>query len=68
MKDREGTIDTLSRQLVQSGVKNKIQEQDVKSRKSTLETEAQQKLYRNIMKNDFDNQQKQKKDNSGKKD
>ena len=68
LKDREGTIDTLSRQLVQSGVKNKIQEQDVKSRKSTLETEAQQKLYRNIMKNDFDNQQKQKKDNSGKKD
>ena len=64
LKDKEGTIETLSRQLVQAGIKGKIQEQDVEVRKDTLETKAQQKLYRNVMKKDFDQHQKQVKENS----
>ena len=64
LKDKEGTIETLSRQLVQARIKGKIQEQDVEVRKDTLETKAQQKLYRNVMKKDFDQHQKQVKENS----
>ena len=64
LKDKEGTIETLPRQLVQAGIKGKIQEQDVEVRKDTLETKAQQKLYRNVMKKDFDQHQKQVKENS----
>ena len=63
MKDKEGTIETLERQLVQAGIKSKVMQgtieveknkQDVKgSRQSALlETKAQQKLLRNVMKNE----------------
>ena len=65
LKDQAGTIETLERQLVQSGIKSKIMQwemeleknkQDVRgSRQSALlETEAQQKLLRNVMKNEVD--------------
>jgi len=65
IKDQAGTIETLERQLVQSGIKSKIMQgemeleknkQDVRgSRQSALlETEAQQKLLRNVMKNEAD--------------
>ena len=65
LKDRDGTIETLQRQLVQAGIKGKIMQgemeleknkQDVRgSRQSALlETEAQQKLLRNVMKNEAD--------------
>ena len=63
IKDQAGTIETLERQLVQAGIKTKVMQgtieveknkQDVKgSRQSALlETEAQQKLLRNVMKNE----------------
>ena len=63
IKDQAGTIETLERQLVQAGIKGKImqgememekQKQDERgSRQSALlETEAQQKLLRNVMKNE----------------
>ena len=63
MKDQAGTIETLERQLVQAGIKGKVlqgemelekNKQDVRgSRQSALlETEAQQKLLRNVMKNE----------------
>jgi hypothetical protein len=63
IKDQAGTIETLERQLVQAGIKSKVMQgtieieknkQDVKgSRQSALlETEAQQKLLRNVMKNE----------------
>ena len=63
IKDQAGTIETLERQLVQAGIKGKIMQgemeleknkQDVRgSRQSALlETEAQQKLLRNVMKNE----------------
>ena len=65
IKDQAGTIETLERQLVQAGIKSKVMQgtieieknkQDVKgSRQSSLlETEAQQKLLRNVMKNEAD--------------
>ena len=66
LKDKEGTIETLSRQLIQAGIKGKIHEKDVEERKDLLETKAQQKLYRNIMKNDMGNYQKEKKENDSK--
>jgi len=58
MKDRDGTIETLERQLVQAGIKNKVmqgsvevskQVQDSKSNiyKEELETKAQQRNLRN---------------------
>jgi hypothetical protein len=65
IKDQAGTIETLERQLVQSGIKSKVlqgemelekNKQDIRgSRQSALlETEAQQKLLRNVMKNEVD--------------
>ena len=54
MKDREGTIETLERQLVQAGIKMKIGDASNEVRKDVLETEAQQKLLRGMMKNEFD--------------
>ena len=60
IKDKDGTIETLERQLVQAGIKNKImqgnvqvsqQTQDTKSNilKEELETKAQQKHLRKTM-------------------
>jgi len=54
LKDKEGTIETLERQLVQSGIKMKVGEASNVMRKDLLETEAQQKLLRGMMKNEFD--------------
>jgi len=49
MKDREGTIETLERQLVQAGIKMKVNEAGTQMQKQVLSTEAQQKLLRNMM-------------------
>jgi len=49
MKDKDGTIDTLSRQLVQAGIKQKVNEAGSEIRKDVLNTEAQQKLLRSMM-------------------
>ena len=65
VKDQAGTIETLERQLVQAGIKGKVMQgaieleknkQDVRgSRQSSLlQTEAEQKLLRNVMKNEAD--------------
>ena len=65
IKDKDGTIETLERQLVQAGIKGKVMQgqmeleknkQDIRgSRQSALiETKAEQKLLRNIMKNNAD--------------
>jgi hypothetical protein len=54
MKDKEGTIETLERQLVQAGIKMKIGEAGTEIRKDVLETEAQQKLFRGLMKGEFE--------------
>jgi len=54
IKDKEGTIETLERQLVQAGIKMKVNEAGTEVRKDVLETEAQQKLLRSMMKAEFD--------------
>ena len=67
VKDREGTIETLERQLVQAGIKNKVmqgsvevskQVQDTKSNiyKEELETKAQQRNLRNKQKSETEYQ------------
>ena len=53
IKDKEGTIETLERQLVQAGIKMKIGDASNEVRKDVLETEAQQKLLRGMMKTEF---------------
>ena len=61
--DQAGTIETLERQLVQAGIKGKVMQgameleknkQDIRGARESalLETEAQQKLLRNVMRNE----------------
>ena len=54
MKDKEGTIETLQRQLVQAGIKMQVDKAGNEVRKDVLETEAQQKLLRGMMKVEFE--------------
>ena len=60
MKDKDGTIETLERQLVQAGIKQKVMQADVEINKKKeevksqmnkeyIETEGKQKLLRNNM-------------------
>jgi hypothetical protein len=49
IKDKEGTIETLERQLVQAGIRMKVNEAGTQVRKQVLDTEAQQKLLRGMM-------------------
>ena len=53
MKDKDGTIETLQRQLVQAGIKMKVGDATNEVRKDVLETEAQQKLLRGMLKAEF---------------
>jgi hypothetical protein len=54
VKDKEGTIETLERQLVQAGIKMKVGEASGEIRKDVVETEAQQKLLRGMLKSEFE--------------
>ena len=54
IKDKDGTIETLQRQLVQAGIKMKVGDATNEVRKDVLETEAQQKLLRGMMKVEFE--------------
>ena len=67
VKDKEGTIETLERQLVQAGIKQKVMQADVEINKKKeevksnmnkqfVQTEGEQKLLRNIMSNDASTQ------------
>ena len=60
LKDKEGTIETLERQLVQAGIKSKVKDAEIEinkqkeeikgnAKKQYLETEAKQKHLRNTM-------------------
>ena len=50
LKDKDGTIETLQRQLVQAGIKMKVGDASNEIRKDVLETESQQKLLRGMLK------------------
>ena len=63
VKNGSGTIETLERQVVQAGIKNKIMQGDVEISKQThdskskireeeLNTKARQKYFRNVLEND----------------
>ena len=54
IKDKDGTIETLQRQLVQAGIKMQVGTASNEIRKDVLETEAQQKLLRGMMKVEFE--------------
>ena len=54
LEDRDGTIETLQRQLVQAGIKHKIDVADKEVYKETVDTEAQQKLYKKLLKKDYE--------------
>ncbi len=58
LKDKEGTIETLERQLVQSGIKMKVQQAEGEIRKDVVDTEAQQKTLRGLMQGEFQNMKK----------
>ena len=70
IKDKEGTIETLERQLVQAGIKQKVMQADVEINKKKeevksqmgkqyVETEGKQKLLRNVMANNAESQKQQ---------
>jgi hypothetical protein len=70
LKDKEGTIETLERQLVQAGIKGKVMQAEMeidkkknqvenKTEKEYLETQAKQKLLRNRMADQVSANQKQ---------
>jgi hypothetical protein len=61
MKDKDGTIETLQRQLVQAGIKMKVGSASNEIRKDVLQTEAQQKLLRGMLKVEFDKMKDQMK-------
>lgn len=62
LKDQVGENETLKRQIVQAGIRMNIDEGSKQVEKDVLETKAQQKLYRELMKeekkkNDLQNKQ-----------
>ena len=70
VKDKDGTIETLERQLVQAGIKQKVMQADVEINKKKeevksqmgkqyVETEGKQKLLRNVMSNNVESQKQQ---------
>ena len=61
IKDKDGTIETLQRQLVQAGIKMKVGDASNEIRKDVLQTEAQQKLLRGMLKVEFDKMKDQMK-------
>jgi len=58
LKDKEGTIETLERQLVQAGIKLKVKDAEGEIRKEVLQSQAEQKLLRGTMKGEYDNTKK----------
>jgi hypothetical protein len=59
IKDRNGTIETLERQLVQSGIKQKVNNADMSMQKDMMETEAAQAIYREKLKNETNSKMKE---------
>ena len=54
MKDKDGTIETLERQLVQAGIKMKVGQASNEIRKDVIDTQAQQKLLKGMLKVEFE--------------
>ena len=54
MKDKDGTIETLERQLVQAGIKMQVGQASNEIRKDVIDTQAQQKLLKGMLKVEFE--------------
>ena len=61
IKNQSGTIETLERQVVQAGIKAKIQEGERVVDKEVTQTQAEQKLLQRMMKGEADLQKKEMK-------
>jgi len=59
MKDKDGTIETLERQLVQAGIKGKVMQADVEIQKQKVKTQADLTMAGQEIKRSEDNRQKQ---------
>ena len=70
VKDKEGTIETLERQLVQAGIKGKVMQAEMEITKkkeevkgdikeSYRDTEGKQKLLRNVIANEVETRRKE---------
>ena len=55
VKDKDGTIETLSRQLVQSGIRHNIETGSKEVDREMMESKAQQKFYRKVLDEDRKN-------------
>ena len=58
LKDLTGENETLKRQLVQAGIKGQVDKAAVETRKDLLETEAEQKLLRGMLRSEFESMRK----------
>ena len=54
MKEKDGAIETLERQLVQAGIKGKVQDAEMQIHKKKVETQAQISVKGKNMQNDMD--------------
>ncbi len=54
LKDRDGTIETLSRQVIQSGIRTKIKDAESEVDRDLGETKSQQKFLRNMLRGELD--------------
>ena len=55
IKDKDGTIETLSRQLVQAGIRHNIETGSKEVDREMMESKAQQKFYRKVLDEDRKN-------------
>ena len=61
IKNQQGTIDTLERQVIQAGIKDKINQGEKLIDKEVTQTQAEQKLLQRMMKGEADLQKKEMK-------
>ena len=54
VKEKDGTIETLERQLVQAGLKMQVGQASNEIRKDVIDTQAQQKLLKGMLKVEFE--------------
>ena len=59
MKEKDGSIETLQRQLVQSGIKMKVGQASNEIRKDVIQTQSEQKLLRGMLRTEFEKLRKE---------
>jgi hypothetical protein len=59
VKDKDGTIETLQRQLVQAGIKGKVKDAEMEIHKKKVETQAQLSATGNEVKRSEENRQRE---------